>query len=277
MRIYQANIAQGIGDNINALSYAELAIRQGKFDQIHYAHYSPIVRKEKNNDPKYWQFLHELGTLFFSKPPFVYYQGEQSFPFRDAEGLIADFGIVPEKPNYKYLLCKGTSLNLGEEYIVITTKIRYFDRNTFYRLAPKIWNTLTALSKRYKIVILGERVVEMCPDYLAHGANQIYGIYDQIIANLPADRILDLTISALGISAPTLAQIQQDCLIMKEAKFTMTLGIGGNFCMAMACANLIGYRIDNVKITDDIFSRRYNDAVVVKDFDVFIQTMMSYL
>jgi hypothetical protein len=273
MRIYKANIAQGIGDNIMARSYADQAGH--KYDQIYFTHHAPIVQKQKNNSPEYWQFLYDVGQLLFSAPPFVYNQGQH--PFRNAEGLIADFQIVPQKPNYKHLLCKGSSLNLGEEYIVITTKLRYFEKNIFYRLSPKLWNALFILSKRYRIVILGERVVEMCPDYLDHGANQIYGIYEQIITNLPADRILDLTIPALGISSSTLSQVQQDCLIMNEAKFVITLGIGGNFCMAMAVANLIGFRIDSVKITDDIFSRSYPDAVVVKDWDVFINTMMSYL
>jgi len=276
MRIYQANIAQGIGDNIMSKSYADLA--KNKYDQIYFTHHAPIVQKQKNNSPEYWKFLNELGELFFSEPPYIYNQGQ--FQFKSAEGLIDDLNIIPQKPElsvYKPLLCKGNSLNLEEEYIVITTKLRYFDKSIFYKLSSQLWGTLKELSKKYKIVVLGERVVEMCQDYLDHGANQIYGIYEQIIANLPNDRILDLTVPALGITSPTLSQIQQDCLIMSEAKFVITLGIGGNFCMAMATSNMIGYRIDNEPIADTIFRKTYTDAFVSKDWNIFLKTLMSYL
>lgn len=276
MNIYRANIAQGIGDNIMAKCYADQV--KDRYDQIYFTHHAPIVQKQKNNDPKYWQFLKELGLLFFSEKPYVYDRGQH--PFRDAGGLISDFNITPVKPQhsqYKHLLCKGTPLNLEEEYIVITTKLRYFDKPTFYRLSPQLWKTLRKLSEKYKIVILGEREVEMCQDYLFHGENQIYGIYEQIITNLPEDRVLDLTIPALGITSPKLSQIQQDCLIMSLAKFVITLGVGGNFCMAMATANIIGYRIDNEPVADIIFSQNHSDAVVVKDWNIFLNTLMSYV
>lgn len=273
MREYKANIAQGIGDNIMARCYADQV--KSQFDRIYFTHHAEIVQKQKRNNPEYWTFLHDLGKLFFSEPPYIYNEGE--YPFRSAEGLIADFGIIPTKPSYPYLLCKGSSLDIGE-YIVLTTKLRYFEKSIFYHLAPQLWKTLRALSTRYQIVILGERVVEMCPDYLDHGANQIYEIYEQIIANLPEERISDLTIPALGISAPNLKQIQQDCLIMKEAKFVITLGVGGNFCMAMATAsNMIGYRIDNEPIADAIFSKSYPDAFVSKNWDEFLEKMMEQL
>jgi hypothetical protein len=273
MRIYKANIAQGIGDNIMARCYADQVKHQ--YNKIYFTHHKPIVQRQKNDSPEYWKFLHEVGSLFFSEPPFVYNEGD--YPFRSAEGLIADFNIVPQKPQYKHLLCKGNILNLDQEYIVITTKLRYFDRSIFNSLSNELWNTLNKLATKYKIVLLGERVVEMCPDYLEHGANKIYGIYDEIKSNISADRLLDLTIPALGITSPELKQIQQDCLIMSEAKFVMTLGIGGNFCMAMAVANLIGFRIDNEPITDAIFSRSYTDAKMTKNWNEFITIMMSYL
>jgi hypothetical protein len=277
MRIpYKANIAQGIGDNIMARSYADQVKNQ--YEKIYFTHHAPIVEQQKNNSPEYWKFLNELGILLFSDLPFIYNDGQH--PFRSAEGLITDFNITPQKPQrsvYIPLLCKGNSLKLDQEYIVLTTKLRYFDKSTFYRLSPKLWKIIKELSKKYKIVVLGERVVEMCQDYKDHGENQIYGIYEQIISNVPADKILDLTIPALGITSPTLTQIQQDCLIINGAKFTITLGVGGNFVMAMAVANMIGFRIDNEPIADTIFTLKYSDAVVSKNWDEFSNILMSYL
>ena len=278
MKIYQANLSQGIGDNIMSKCYADQAFTEGKVDKIYFTHHAPIVEKQKNNSPEYWKFLHELGNLFFTTHPYIYNNGQ--FPFKSAEGLIADFGIIPQKPQrsvYVPLLCKGNLLNLNQEYIVITTKLRYFERRIFNTLAPQLWATINKLSNRYKIVVLGERTVEMCPDYLWHGANKIYGIYNEIMQNIPHDRMVDLTIPALGITAPTLSQIQQDCLIMSEAKFVITLGIGGNFCMAMAVSNMIGFRIDNEPISDAIFSKSYPDATVVKDWNTFIRLLEGQL
>jgi hypothetical protein len=276
MRIYKANIAQGIGDNIMAKCYADQV--KDRYDQIYFTHHAPIVQREKNNSPQYWNFLHEVGQLFFTEPPYVYNQGEH--PFRDGEGLISDFNIVPQKPQvsqYKHLLCKGTSLNLPEEYIVLTTKIRYVERSFFNQIEPQLWQTIKELSNKYKIVILGERQVEICQDYLYHGINQIYGIYPEIIKNVPANRVLDLTIPALGITSPTLSQIQQDCLIMSEAKLVITLGLGGNFCMAIATSNVVGYRRDNIKCANDIYDQKYSDAMVSKDWNEFITAIKSYL
>src|SRR5258708_27207087 len=104
MKIYKANIAQGIGDNIMAKCYADQV--KDQYDKIYFTHHAPIVQKQKNNDPKYWKFLNDVGNLFFSDPPFVYNDGDH--PFRSAEGLISDFNIIPQKPQYKYLLCKGS-------------------------------------------------------------------------------------------------------------------------------------------------------------------------
>jgi hypothetical protein len=275
MKIYKANIAQGIGDNIMAKYYADTALAQGEYDQIYYTHHAPIVELQKNNSQEYWKFLQELGQLFFPPPKFVYNVGQH--PFRDATGLINDLQILPRKPQYKDLLCKGALLNLDQEYIVITTKLRYFDRPYFDTVSKELWNTLNKLATRYKIVVLGEREVERCQDYQFHGINKIYGIYDEIIKNIPADKLLDLTIPKLGITSPTLSQIQQDCLIMSEAKFVMMLGIGGNYCMAMAVANMISFRIDNYPIDNDIFSVPYPDAFMAKTWSEFIQKMESYL
>jgi hypothetical protein len=277
-RIYRGNITQGIGDNIMSKCFADQV--KDKYDLIYFTHHPARVIEEKNNSPEYWNFLYDIGKLFFSDLPYVYNQGQHQYR-RDFE-LIADFGIIPQKPQhsqFKHLLCKGKSLNLGEEYIVITTKIRYFDKPTLYRFFPQLWQVLRDLSKKYRIVVLGERVVEMCQDYRNHGSNQIYGIYEQIISNLPPERLLDLTIPALGISSPNLIQIQQDCLIMSEAKFVLTLGIGGNFVMAMAVANMVGCRDikDREPIADTIFQRTYEDAWVSKDWNEFIKKLISYL
>lgn len=278
MRVYKVNIAQGIGDNIMARCFADLA--KDKYDKMYFTHHSSIVQIEKNNSPEYWNFLYDLGKLFFSNDKYIYKVGEHRF--RNSQDIIQDLNIIPQKPQrniFVPLLCKGKSLNLGQKYIVITTKLRNINKYSLYLLFPQFWKTINNLSKKYKIVILGEKTVEMCHDYLLYGQNRIFGIYEQIISNLSSDKILDLTIPTLGITSPTLNQIQQDCLIMNEAEFVITLGHGGNFCMAMAVSNMIGYRmsIDGDQIADTIFSNNYADAFVTKNWNEFIEKLNSQL
>jgi hypothetical protein len=220
------------------------------------------------------KYLNDIGQLFFSEPPYVLDQRE--FTFYDCGDFIRIHRLTHRKAEMAHLLCKGTSLNIGD-YIVITTKARQLDKKAFFGPSIRMWDVLRKLSTKYKIVVLGEREVEMRKEYDVY-ENQIFGIYDQIIANLPAERIVDLTVPALGETVSDLKQIQQDCLIMNEAKFTVTLGVGGNFCMATSVSKMaIGFRTDNLAMTNRIFNRDYPNAIITKDWAYFIRTLEKYL
>lgn len=223
------------------------------------------------------KYLNDLGKLFFSESPYVLIPHPTVYG-GDIGILVQRLQMQPLKPSMSQFLCKGTSLQLDEEYIVITTKIRHLPKSIFYPRAGELWRVLNQLSKKYKIVILGERVVEMRKEYdsIAH---EVFGLYEQIISNIPAERIVDLTVPALGETVSDLKQIQQDCLIMNEAKFVITLGVGGNFCMATSTAKMaIGFRADRLNFTDRIFlNREYPDAIITKDWAYFIRVLERYL
>jgi hypothetical protein len=216
------------------------------------------------------KYLDDIGRLFFREPPYQMVSG--NFSYYDMGDLAKAYRLVPKKPKMIELLCKGTSLGLDEPYFVLTTKVRDVERALFYPLSFELWRTLKRLSERYKIVVLGERKVELRREY--GNGHDIFGLYDQIISNIPNDRLVDLTVPALGESVSDLKQIQQDCLIMNEAKFVITLGIGGNFCMAVATAKMVvGYRADDNAYTDLVYNREFPDAVITKDWHRFIQAL----
>lgn len=229
-----------------------------------------------NQKKQLWEkYLYDIGQLFFSEPPYFLMPNPQTF-CGDLNGLIKKIGIAPRKPDLGHLLCKGASLNVGE-YIVITTKVREMHQQSFFPLSIKLWNVLKRLSAKYKIIILGERLVEMRKEYIMY-KNDIFGIYEQIIANIPSERIMDLTVPALGETVAALKDIQQDCLIMKEAKFTLSIGIGGNCCLSCASSNMaIGYRNDKNKLADIIYNQEYPNAIITKDWNRFINTLEKYL
>lgn len=275
-------IPTSLGEIINAKYHFDLV--KNEYDQIRLSFHRQLWDGGLYTENPDWEqrkqlwekYLIDLGQLFFSEPPYVLEQSSEKYG-GDCGTLIQRLNITPQKAEMSHLLCKGTSLNLGEEYIVITTKLRHVEKKFFYPHSIDLWNVLKKLSIKYKIVVLGERIVEMRKEY-RNAQNEIFGIYEQIISNLPNDRIVDLTVPALGETVSDLKQIQQDCLIMNEAKFVITLGVGGNSCMAHSCSKMaIGFRADDLPFANIVFGREYPNLIVTKDWNYFIKTLEKYL
>ena len=270
MNTFKGTVHVGLGDII---------YMKAQFDAV--KHNYSVIELTFNkhwagvHDKDYPQFLKELGQLLFSEPPYVI--SDENHPHLSLVDIHNNYHIPVVKPELAHILCKGNPLNLGCEYIVLSTKLRYFHRDEFNKISSQFFNILNQLGNKYKIVILGEKVVEMNAEYEYWGSNVIYSIYNEIINQIPAEKVLDLTIPVLGITTPKLSQIQQDCLIMNQAKFAITLGVGGNFCMATAVANAVGYRTDNDASTDVIYYKDYPNAIITKDWNKFLQTLQSYL
>lgn len=273
MSILELAVPIGLGD----LIYIKAMLDSVKFrySQIRIMFHRGLIADFRGNNPEYHTLLDDIGKLFFSEPPYIL--TTSGGIFRGPMRISTDESMPLQKPELGHLLCKGTPLNLDGEYIVLTTKVRYLSKAKLNAISKELWSTINSLYNKYKIVILGERVVEMNSEYIHHTSEHIYSIYDDIINNVPASKLLDLTIPALGITTSNLQQIQQDCLIMKNAKFVMTLGVGGNFSMATAVANTIGYRADQHDIFEVIYNREYSNAIVTKDFARFISALKQYL
>jgi hypothetical protein len=270
MRIFQASIHTGIGDIIMAKTQIEPL--KHKFDRIELSFSQHWLNM---HDQNYANFLKDLWKLLFTDP--VYALTEQNYPLLSPLDFHNQGFTLQEPSGLENLLCNGAPLNLDKEYIVLTTKIRYLSRTKLNSISNELWNTINSLSGKYKIVILGERIVEMSPEYVHHTSEQIFSMYVDIICNIPSDKLIDLSVPALGITSPDLKQFQQDCLIMKNAKCVITLGVGGNFCMATAVANTVGYRQDGHDIFEIIYNRGGGKAAITKDFSKFISTLKQYL
>ena len=272
MSVLETTICLGIGDNIVVRMYMDMI--KHNYSCIRISHDKHVLRDFRGNDPKWINFLDNIGNLLFSEPPYQFTHTQYG-PVQ-THHMIVNLGVKIKKPNIDHLLCHGTPLNIGEEYIIITTKIRALPKMFLYTIMHKFWRTLKKLSTKYKIVIMGEREVEKSKEY-APFSNTIFGIYEQIICNVPPDRVVDLTVPALGVSVPDLGKIQQDCLIMKNAKFVISFGIGGNLWMASAVANVIGFRNDNDDTTDVIANPEFTSLYLTKNWDDFIHKLESQL
>jgi hypothetical protein len=280
MKTLEIGIPTSLGEIINIKWHLDLVKDQYDLIKINYARslWDSCLHTNApdwNHKKALWnKYLADISTLFFSNHPYQINDAGNA-PFFDAPHLVEKIGQHPQKVELGHLLCKGNSLN--QPYIVITTKVRHLQKSVLEPKIGQLWEVLNQLSSKYKIVILGEREVEMRKEYQhPHLKDEIFGIYNDIMANI-ANNKLDLTVPALGETVSDFSQVQQDCLIMKEAKCTITLGVGGNFCLATSVANMaIGFRADNIEFTDAIYNgRTYHNATVTKDWDYFINAIRS--
>jgi len=261
-------IAIGIGDNLIVKMFLDPV--KFMYDRITISHSKRVIDIYRNGDPIYSKFIYDIGKMIFTGDPYVF------LPPRNRENdnlekLIPALNNAPSKSDLDKVFCKGTSLNLDEEYIVITTKVRIFPRIVFNNISNDFFSIIRDLSKKYKIVVLGERKMEVSKEYAPY-LSQIFCIYDDIIKNVTKDRILDLTVPALGITVPNIQQIQQDCLIMKEAKRVVTFGVGGNLWMGAAASDsIIGFRSDNESAISDTLasSPAFQSVLLTKDWNKF--------
>lgn len=273
-------IPTSLGEIINFKFYLDLVKHQ--YTEIKLGFHTPLLQQGLYTDTLDWpykkqlwdKYLRDIGVLFFSQPPYILLSNTGKF-YGNINRLINDMKLTPTLPRLVEILPKGVSLNIGE-YIVITTKAREIDPKTFFLNSIKLWSTLSKLSQKYKIVVLGEKIVEMRKEY--KNSNQIFSIYEQIMVNVPTDRIVDLTVPALGETVADFKNIQQDCLIMNQAKFTITIGIGGNCCMSTASSNMaIGYRTDNDTLANLTYGRDYPYGIITKDWNYFISILERYI
>lgn len=267
--ILKATIPTGLGDLI--IIKGQLEASKHRFSRIELAYNRGIMSWR---GPVYPSFLYQFGKLLFDGPPYVL--TEEELPHRSSIDLKNIHGLPFVKPNLQTLLCKGNSLNLAQPYIVVTTKIRAMNRDVFNSIAPRFFSALNDLTKTYKIVILGEKVVEGNYEYNHHGQTQIYSIYPDIMAGISnKNAILDLTIPALGFDHTSeLTQVMQDCKYLREAHCVITFGEGGNLCMALACANkIIGFQQQVGEICAAIIANNPNTVLITSNRDHFISLL----
>lgn len=285
MRVFDfGGLPTSLGEIINFKWHLDLV--RPNYDKIVVSFHTDLLKTGLHSTTPDWahkqalwnKYLTDIGQLFFSEPPYERLPTSKKFG-GDITHLIAKLHLRPRKAELGHLLCRGTPLNIGE-YVVITTKTREIQRAQFDQIAPRFWEVMKAILPKYKIVILGEKKVEIRKEYERLRIRP-FGLYDDIIKHLPPNtsQIVDLTVPALGEVVSDLKQIQQDCLIMQQAKFVISFGIGGNHCLSTAVSNMaIGYRTDNVEYNNTIFdNKEYPNAIITKDADRFLGALKYYV
>jgi hypothetical protein len=266
MAVFGMSFSLGIGDIIYIHNIMEN--EKHKFDLIYLSPMWPLIDIWRNGTQEYKVFADKLIKTLFTDPKYIIAYSTD-LPHISSWSLVNNSGMKITKPNLDVLCDKQIEIN--EPFIVITTKVREFHISFFNDVREQFLQTLSALSNKYKIIVIGEREIEMNTEYTTRGAHDVYCIYDAI-KNSGID-FTDMTVPKLGLTIPDLEKIKYDCSLMKKANAVITFGIGGNFVLAAGCAQkLVSYCHD----TYSFIFKQYTgvpEYYITPDKNIFLKAL----
>jgi len=221
--------------------------------------------------PNYYNFIDNLARLIFFDDQFRFSENP-NYPCLGWEDLYKK--LQPQPISLKKQLCSGNSFN--DKYICLCTKIRGYDFNKFLIIKDYIIESLNSISDKFKIIILGEKIVEINKEYEFY--KDIYSIYPYI------DRIrnkIDFTIPKLGIITPEINKFRQDCLLMSESVITINIGIGGNVSISTSISKTINLFDDknsihcNVKNYENLLKKMQPNCDIYYDIMGFCKLILD--
>jgi hypothetical protein len=265
--VYKACVNMGIGDML-MIRYQLDSVK----DRYSEAILSPNVPWFKNNiRSSEWTdgYIIDLMKMIFSSPHYKITDDYSSFTWRDSCQMETLDKITPAGCNYlKDLFCVGKKLNIDEPYVTLTTKVRVVQKSSYPDLKDKLFEALNNVAKKYKIVILGEKKLPNWNEFTMN-PNDIFVIYDDIIKNLPKERLVDLTFD--NMTKSSLKKVQQDCVYMRDANMNIMLGIGGNWFLGLVAGRSISY----YEPLKEVFHQQHHkklksEAYLTENFDKYI-------
>lgn len=221
-------INAGIGDIIH--SHAMLEAEKRWFSEVSVAIDHETLSQVRN--ASHSEFASRLARFLFDAPPYVV------VPQRDG-GLtpqqLAGYGLPIAVPYLRQRLPLEGVGHPPEPFVAVCTKVRSWRKEKYEQIRLEFLHRLTALAKRVTLVVIGERVLTLTPEYQGHGNGFAYSIYDDLMT-VPC---VDATFTEYGNVPARWEQFRIDCTIMRNARRVITLGTGGNVSMAMACGRCL--------------------------------------
>jgi len=207
-----------------------------KYNKINISFDDDVIKKFKDNYEEYYDFISQVFNRLFSENPYIIHDKVDVDAISPEEFCVRN-GLKPEIPHFeKYF----TTQKLKEDYIVVLTKIRGMHIDTYSALRGEYLKLLNSISKKNKIVLMGEKIVGLNNEYKClGGSTMVYSIYNDLINNI--DNYKDLTVDELGITSPKFNKFIEDCELMNKAKNVISLSTGGNTSMAMSISSIINY------------------------------------
>lgn len=259
---YQVRIHLGIGSILYIK--AQLDNVKANYEEILIEPNYKLLKIYRENTKECFEFTTKLVEQLFSEPPYKIVDKVEGGD-KDHEDIFTQDWIKPVKPQLARYFCSDNK-EIEGDYITLTTKVRYLHRDHYDMIKGDFFKALKNQSK--PVVLLGERVMAKNQETNIYGDKQIYSIYDDVMNQ--GLNVIDKTVDVL-YNTPNYDLFKKDCDIMHHAVYNVTLGIGGNFCMATAVGKVVGYRTDGFLVTNMLYDNEtYADAFVTKNFNSFL-------
>ena len=183
--------------------------------------------------------------------------------------ILSDYTIIPLVNNEDTQLSWGVDFNVYQkifcnqeivehfrnkfssvdneytDYIVVVTKVRELYLDYFKLIFPNFINTLN--NTKSKIILIGEREIKYEGEYVFHGSNAIYSIYNEIMQRVDKSKIVDLTEQTYEFEEFNLNKLLKNIGIIYNSKNVFVFGGGGLFCTSVFSDKLISFCSDEIQ------------------------------
>lgn len=277
MSNYKVGLFMGIGDVL--MSRVTLDAVRRRYNRISVSPSPSLINAYRNRPGDYRRFIDEWMSVLFGAHPYEIH--DASYPMLAPETIAAGHGIKVPMPRLAGLLCHGREGDLPQvPYLVIPCKVRGVSSDVWRVIKTEFLQEIRALSSRYLIALVGERNVVNNAENRAH-AGSIFSIYQDLVRTIPKESLVDRTQPSLDSEHLCVPTIRRDCLLMNRARAVICVGIGGNFCLALATAKrLVCFRRDENPTLRSMLGphgmdKRRNDAFFTSNHRALVRELRT--
>jgi hypothetical protein len=156
-----------------------------------------------------------------------------------------------EITDFNLRLNNTENITTDKEYIIFHTKCRHLKKEDYTTLKQKIKLFCKNNKCNYKIIIMGERVMPYTEEVETHG---ITTVYNELIELKDVNEVEDITIENI-YSSIDYENYKKDIEIIKNAKYNICFGIGGQFCSSICFGKST---IVYCKVLNDLNTQAFN-------------------
>ena len=230
------------------------------------------IKDYRNNNEEYKNFIiYIIRNIFKDKRFYIIQNYEESLtPTKQ----IYSFHIVyPFDSNYinikKYF---NTDKIIEDKYIIFHTKVRIDYKGMNNEQLDKLDRFIETYKSKYKIVIMGERIIS---DIYEKNVHKMISIYDRLIKLKNNNEVIDLVEEEI-ILKPKIEVFERDMRYIANAEMNFGIGWGGNFGMSWAVTDKFCFYIDSLEHKILTFFIDNKNGILKRNYDEFLDIIREY-
>jgi len=261
----------GIGDLL--LCYSYIMQHYEEYDKFFILLDYNIITLFRNDSNSIKEFTKRLTNKIFSDPKIeiIEYDPYQNYddyvPHDLLDNIISNQNIF-RLVNMSHLIKNIEIKKYDKPYFILNTKIRLENYNFYLSFKDEFLKIINELSKSYKLILMGERQMEINREYSADPPGLgAFLIYDDILNNIDKNNIIDLTRNEL-LHQNDINDFLKDCYLINKSSFSILLGRSGvSFIVSSFSDNVIGFRTYD---TCDIIKNNFISSKLIDDNGYFL-------